>query len=427
MMKALLFKWFTVMIIICFIQSAEAQLPLIRGKIMDEATHKGIANVNLSLIGSTRGGITDHDGFFSIVTDTIPIYLTASHLGYETQMLWIDHAIDGITILLKPSVKMLDEIEIMSEKGPESFFEDKHYAVLDYEVENTLIYLLIYRCRLSRAELICKSVGGDTIAKTAILSFKPTCLFYDCLGKLHVLSADSAYQVYVRKDTMIFLHKADIRKFQKTLIDCVAANEDWLVFREESPDHMTVNFYRIHRKSKLKFHLASTHDKEKLQMLRNNPRDYYLLLCDTIPDSYGAMIEWIWVRKILYKPNASVVKKISDTLVLFDVTEGKASLYDINGSFISEISFPLLGKGREKWTKEIYVDEMTHKLYTTCIQDGRFVLYRYDLDAGELKQVCRSAFTFPQKIRVNLNFLYYLYDSPGEWDNKKLYRQKIDT
>jgi hypothetical protein len=406
---------------------AHAQEYTIQGKVVDEITHTGLANVNISLIGSTRGGITDHEGYFNVVSDTIPVFLVASHLAFETQRIWIENLSGGLTILMKPVTKMLNEVEIKAEKGPEPFYKDKHYAVLDYEVENTLVYLLIYRYRLDRSELVCKSIEGDTIAKSAVLSFKPTGLYYDCLGKIHVLSSDSAYQVYLRKDTLILLYKADIRKFRETLTDCLASNKDWFVFREESRDHLTVNFYRIHRRTNMKFYIASLGDPSLNRMLLYNPSDRYCLMTDTIPDSFEAMVEWAWVRNILYKSNASALKKIGDTLVLFNVNDGKVSMYDINGPLLSESSFPLLGKAREKWTKEIYVDECTHSIYTTCLHDGTLILYRYNFDTGQLERVCRSTFIFPQKIRVNQNYLYYLYDSPTVWDNKNLYRQRIES
>jgi len=285
--------------------------------------------------------------------------------------------------------------------------------------------LLIYRFRLAKAELICKSDQGDTIARSGNLIFKPIGLFPDCLGYLHVLSADSSYQVFLKKDTIIFPYKADIIKFRSTMSNCVTSSEDWLIFREESFDHQTVNFYRIHRKSGQKQYFATVRDEAKIKMLRKNPLDRYLLAMDTIPGSQAEMVEWLWVNEILYKPNASILKKIGDTLAIFNTTDGSLDIYDVDGVFLEHLKIGIPEKNAGDWTKEIYFDQITHKPYISLVRNGKINLYAIDLSTGELNFILTTAHIFPQKINVHHDYLFYLYDLPGTGDNKHLFRQRI--
>jgi hypothetical protein len=412
-------------IMVCLSSALSAQKPHIYGTVQDIETYSALPNVNISFTGTKLGCSTNANGEFSISIDTIPVYMIVSHLGYETQRIWLENTSGGINILLKPAARLLHEIEIKSQKEPQPFFKDDHYAILDYEVDNTLVYLLIYRFRLAKSELICKSDEGDTIARSGNLPFRPTGIFSDCLGYLHVLSADSAYQVFLRKDTLIFPHKADIQKFRSTMTDCVASTEDWLIFRKESVDRQTVDFYRINRKTSRKEYFASVKDDEKLKMLMHNPLDYYLLVMDTLPNSNEEIAEWVWVNKILYKPNASVLYKIGDTLSLFNTTNGTLDLYDLDGKLVSRLTIPIIKTGDGEWTKEIYTDQSTHIPYTSFLKNGIFTLYRINLNTGKLKMMQRAAHAFPQKVKVHHNFLYYIYDLPGTSDNKQLFRQKI--
>jgi hypothetical protein len=269
------------------------------------------------------------------------------------------------------------------------------------------------------------SDNGDTLARSAQLWFKPTGLFPDCLGYIHVMSADSSYQVFLRKDTIIFPHKADIYKFRSTLSNCVTSSEDLLFFREESPDHLIVNFYFINRISKQKQYLASVRDEAKLQVLRNNPYDYYLLLMDTMPCSNVEMVEYTFVNKILYKPNASVLEKTGDTLILFNTTDGSFDLYNLNGKYISGSKMPVDIRGYEKWTGEIHFDQITHIPYTYFTKNGRFIVYRIDLKTGDLNRILVTDHVFPRKLRIHHNCLFYLYDVPGTGDKKHLFKQNL--
>jgi len=247
----------------------------------------------------------------------------------------------------------------------------------------------------------------------------------DCLGYLHVMSTDSSYQTFLRKDTIIFPHKADIYKFQTTMSNCVTSSKNLLFFREESIDHQIVNFFYINRENKQKQYLASISDEAKLKMLRHNSFDYYLLVMDTLPNTDAEMIEWVWVNKILYKPNASVLKKIGDTLIIFNTTDGSFDLFDLTGKLISGSEMATNNKGAEKWTKEILIDQITHLPYTSFTDNGRLVLYRIDLKTGELIRILTTGHIFPQKLKIHNNFVFYLYDIPGTGDNKHLLMQKI--
>jgi len=406
---------------------AVAQKQHFHGQVLDKVTHTGIPNVNISVAGTKLGCTTNQNGEFSFYTHDLPVNIIVSHLGFETRRIRLDNAEAGVTILLEPAASMLQEVEIKAVIKPELFFKDDKYSILDYEVDSSLVYLLIYRFRLAKSELLCKSLDGDTVARSGTFSFKPTGLFLDCLGSLHVLSQDSVYQVSLQKDTLILPYVFDIQKFYSTLFDCAASTDEWLIFRKESSDHLTVDFYRIHRKTSQKEYLASVRDEAKMQMLRRNPSDYYFLQLDTIPDGNRNMAEWAWVKKILYKPNSSVLYKIGDTLTVFNTTNGSLDLYDLNGWFNSGLTIPIQQTGAGDWTKEIYFDDIAHVPYTSFLKNGKFTLYRIDLNTGELKVMLSALHAFPFKPKVHQNFLLYLYDIPGTGDNQHLFRQKINN
>jgi hypothetical protein len=416
---------FLLLVLVLLSPGVCAQKYEVSGKVMDRNSMEGISNVNISILGSRLGCSTNSTGEFSLPVDSLPVNLIISHLSYETRRIWIEKESYAFTILLDPVTRTLKEVEVTSKNEPVPYFKDEKYSVLDYEVYDDLVFLLIYKFRLQKSELICKTVFGDTVARSEKLDFKPARLFLDCLGCLHVLSADSAYQVFLVKDSLKLAYAYGIQKFNSTMANCVASTDDRLFFREESRDHLTVNFYDLERKTSKKHYLASVGDKEMLTVLYNNPIDHYYLLHDTIPDGNEAMATWAWVHKIMYKPNTSVLRKLGDTLVLFNTTDGSVDLYNLDGKYINGLSIPVSDAVEGDWTREIYIDDFTLTPYTSFCKNGRMAICRIDLSNGELEQVLKTSHVFPDKLRFQHDHLFYLYDVPGEADNKQLFRQKL--
>ena len=426
-----------IVIMFCFNTASTAQNKrfLFSGKVLDRVTYQPVSGVNLTVAGSRRGCSTNQSGAFSMTVYTRPVFINVSHIGYESQKIWLDSATNTITLLLNPVRQELQEVEIKAINKPLPFFKDNKYSVLDYEVDSNLVYLLIYRFRLNKSELLCKSLEGDTISRSGIIPFKPSGLFLDCLHNLHVLTEDSSYQVVRKKDSIFLCYPSDIKLFRTFLSDCVTSTDSMLFFRKESPDQLSVEFYQVNRNSKEKQLLAAMGDEAKLKMLRENPEEYQYLIMREPPKNgmtedgdilIGNVAAWQWLKKIVYKANTSSLHRIDDVLGVFNTTKYTLDLYTMNGLFFSKLKMPIRDITEGRWTTEIYVDNIDHKAYTSFLtKGGNFTLYQINLNTGDLKRELSAEQSFPQKIRVHRHFLFYLYDIPGEGDNKYLFRQKL--
>ena len=200
------------------------------GKVIETGIKSNLSGVNLSIEGTRIGTVTDKTGAFSFFTDTIPATLTVSYIGFETKTILLDATSFSLRLYLTRKATELKEVEIRANRN-EPFFKDEHYSVLDYETDSNMVYLLIYRQYLTKAELICKTLEGDTVATSAPLYFKPVKLFKDCLGNLHVLSHDSGFQVFRMAYQLLLIHPVNLKKFDNVLNNCVAATPDILFFQ----------------------------------------------------------------------------------------------------------------------------------------------------------------------------------------------------
>jgi hypothetical protein len=411
------------------------------GKVFVADTREPLANVNISFVGSKLGSVTDQKGAFSFYIDTIPIFMMVSHLGFKTKRIFLDGTSNSMTLYMEKEIRKLKEVEITANRI-EPFFKDEHYTLRDYEIDSGLVYLLVYRNRVSKEELICKNLEGDTVARSGILTFAPVSLFKDCLGYLHVVGADSVFQVYREGKVLRMIHAAGRKNFNEVLSNCVASTNQVLFFKKMINVNQGVEYYGIDRISKEKKMLSMVEDEDKLKMLRQNPRDYSMLW-QTLPggrsvnsslasgssqslgNDRAAFDEWNWVHKALYRPIKTALYKIRDFICIFDIPKKELEFYDLEGDFSYKlkINVDIIRDGR--WSGDIFLDENQSKVYTTFQKSTGTGLYRIDLNTGDLHKSLTLIHPYPQKIRIYKDQIYYMYDVLGDPDNKTLYRQSL--
>lgn len=394
------------------------------GKVFAAGTKTALQGVNLAVEGTHTGTVTDKTGDFSFFIDSLPATLIVSHIGYETKSVLLDATSFSLTLYLNLQITELEEVEIKANVN-EAFFKDNQYAVLDYEIDSNLVYLLIFKQYLSKSELICKNLTGDTIATSLPLYFRPEKLFKDCLGMLHVLSHDSGFQVFRQEKLLHLIHPVNLKKFDNVLRNCVAATPDVLFFQKITDHGMGVEYFGVNRKTLLKNPISRVSDEKMLKMLRRNAKDAQLLQSTTHPDSRDDFVNWNYVHKILYRPVKTSLYRIGAYTCIFNNPEKQMEFYDITGSFSYKLALQINKASDGRWTGDIITDETSGRVYTVFIQNGTAVIDEININTGILKKQVSLAHFYPQKIRIYNGWAYYLYDVAGDADNKMLFRQKL--
>jgi hypothetical protein len=424
--RSTFFRYFRIFILLvqCTLvtEIASGQYHFYYGNVFDALTKVGIPEVNLSIAGSRVGTVTDKNGAFAFFIDSIPAMLIVSCVGFETKTILLDETSFSLILYLKREVKELQEVEIKAFTH-EVFFKDDHYAVLDYEIDSNLVYLLIFRQRVTFAELICKSMEGDTVGTSVPFYFKPVRLFKDCLGFLHVLGHDSGFQVFRQERQLHLIHPINLKKFDHVLKDCITATPEILFFQKRTDKGLGVEYYGVNRKSLLKYDITRVEDEKRMKMLRRNAEDAYFLMRDSHPDSREDFVTWNYVHKILYRPIKTALYKIGNFICIFNTPERQIEFYDQEGNFSCKLALQIDKVKDGRWTNDILIDERTEKVYTTFVSNGQYGLYEINLNSGMLKRRVTLFHYYPEKVRIYNDFVYYLYNVSGLPDNKMLYRQ----
>lgn len=432
--------------LILFRNRAEGQIHyhFFYGKVLISDNREPLENVNISFVGSKLGSVTDQKGAFSFYIDTIPIFMIVSHLGFKTKRIFLDGTSNSMTIYMEREILELKEVEIRANKI-EPFFKSEHFTLRDYEIDSGFVYLLVYRNRISKEELICRNLEGDTVARSGILYFTPKSLLKDCLGYLHVVGIDSVFQVYRKDKVLHIIQPVGMAKYNDVLANCVTSTNQVLFFKKMFNLGQGVRYYGIDRISKKRHELTQVLDEKKAKMLRRNPEDTWTLIrsqpdylaqlnniereqvmsMDELTTARNNFNEWSFTHKILYRPVKSALYIINKFVCIFDIPAKQLEFYDTVGNFSYKLKINIEEIKYGRWSGDIFLDESQSKVYTTFLRSTGTGLYRIDLNTGELHKILTLIHPYPQKIRIYKDQIYYMYDIVGDPDNKTLYRESL--
>ncbi|MCD4791250.1 MAG: carboxypeptidase-like regulatory domain-containing protein [Bacteroidales bacterium] len=428
----------------------------VEGYIFDDITGEPLENVNISLKDSKLGTITDGFGKFKINTRKLPVTLIISHVSYETKYIVVRfEPLKELDIRLKPRTEELKGVVITSEKI-DILYKDDKYSVLDYELLDDGIILLIYKYKLTRAELLFIEFTGKELFGLKLLPGKPLKLFKDCLGNIHIITKTKAFQVYSEGNSIKLYNGVDLDYFKGIMGYCKFIIGSKMYYKSYGFMDLVVSFYYIDTVDKKNFLFRTIADQQKLDFLKYNPENYSLLsgaggldLGDLrgLPGD-SAILKEIWKMEIkkgfnpmaYFSPVYVPMFKLGDTVCVFNHPESKIELFDERDSLFKEtpISYHETEKKdmvntlvsafqrQNKWLKKIYVDPVQKKAYTLFFNNnGTKELKEIDMETGELVSIMRIPFPYVEKISVHNGYVYFIYKGWGEYQKKKLFRQLI--
>jgi len=427
----------------------------ISGQVTDASNGQPLPFVHVYLKSSLNGDVTDFDGNYILRFNKIPDTLIVSCIGYATRKMPVNSLNDHhFYFPLKPKTESLSEV-VISAETIQIVFKDNQYSVLDYELDGDNIYLLIYRNRLERSELLLISQTGDTLSRNTNLPGKPLGLFKDCLDEVHFVSDEWAWQIFMRREKISFRYPSTIEKFAETFSECITSLGDHIFFRKYLLYNLAVEYYAVDKFDSRTITLATIRDEFKLNMLKKNPEDRMML--SSVPAGPGIMDDLIgtlesrgayslmrqaswqirYLEKVVYTPVKAPLKRIDENLVIFDFPNSKMSFFDPNGNKFYEVAISFHHTNTERnileglfkskgWEEyDVYVDEEKYKAYALITDGGKYTLKEIDLFTGNLTNTYKLYYPYPEKITVSNGYVYFLYKPYSDWTKKRLYKQRL--
>jgi hypothetical protein len=426
--------------------------------VQDAITDEPIEDVNIQLIDNKSGTITNELGEFEIVVDHLPFTLQFTHVSFETLSETFAYPpTRDIVLRMKGKSERLQGVVVTAQKI-DTIYHDDEYSVLDYDLMQDGILLLIFKARLTKAELLYTDFKGNEIATLPVLPGKPLALYRDCLGNSHILTKTRAYQIFLEEQGLGMMGGVDADFLKKTMTGCLFSINHKLYFE----DYIDLNFAKILfyiNKNDSSYHeLTTVMDPLKFDMLRDNPEDFAIFANTLETPNLGDLratgedsniLSQIrnldnktrFLKMAYYTEIYAPVLRMGDSVCIFNHPNDVIQFYDIHDSLtgstptsyhLEKKKNPLSTLGyafapSSKWMKEVYTDEVKRKAYTMNQNiNGTRDLLEIDLNTGLTRYILTIPFPYVQKVQIRNGYLYFVYRGWGEGQKKKLFRQQIN-
>lgn len=444
-------------ILFMFLSFAQySQSIIFKGTVKDEQTLKPLAEINITVSGTTQGTATDNSGNFSIKLDNLPVTLIFTCIGYENEYYKVTEIPPkAIEFLLRTKSYTLKEINISS-KNYSFLFKDKDYSVLDYELMDDNVLLLIFRTILKQSQLVLLSRSGDTLAVSPLPELPPSQLFKDFLSNIHYFAkSDFAYQCHYNKvsKSIDFFYKTTVDSIQKLVQPFLFSLDGRLYFQERIENNFgtAIGYYE---KGSLKKYIRQVINNKKITEY-NDDRKFYNswnaflnhsndLDSDNIENELAFDFSVSRIEGGLYGKYEArahsfeffniifpVIKTKDNNIAFFNFGNDVIELMNKDGEILKTVPISFhkesvlkpdtispvrLFDSGWRWGHMILVDELNRDIYTTYLNSGMIRINRINLETGKLNPGTVIPFPFPEKIEIYNGEVYFLNKGlNGNW------------
>jgi hypothetical protein len=409
--------------------------------VKDSTTGKVLSGTNILLQSKHAGTVSDKNGKFTLFTNHLPESLKFSQIGYQTKIIHLhpDTSLLYLTVKLVPDTIMLDEAVI---SGKKHIYNRKSndYTILDYTILDSTILLLQNKLGLKiNKTLVLLDKNYDTLATGTVLPKKSLSLFKDCLGNAHVITPDSAYQVWIKNNDLLLLKPVGLKKFNAVLKDCLFKKEECLFYKKSMTADLGEEIYVFSSKLKQPKLFIKAYDKERYEHYLNDVlhimgmyHGYEIPAAAVESDSllmrniHKFEIEARFLREFVYRPVYNKLFRIHDSLVYFNHINGFIEIYSSDLKLLNSV--PVTYQKSKKWKNRVLKDDITNKTYTIYQDAGYYDIYEVNYKKGTINRVDRIPMFETSNIKVNSGYLYYLRKEShlSSTTVKKLYRLELD-
>ena len=422
--------------------------------------------------------VTNHEGRASVATRQGEM-LYFSHLSFERKSFRVDKRtltdigeVKNFTIVtLQPKSVTLPEVSVI-ENAPHLAYENKDVWVLDYKVGIGGMYLILHKP--FEQVLMYVNHNQDTLAQLKTKR-KFNELYQDAFGNTHLLSADSAYQMYYNDGKLSLLYGTSKENFTTKLKPIAASTTEVIVKEQRFAYGQQVTYVVVDKTTKdqrvmrqitgkamemalnwerdnYRFMLAN----QKANVLSENPPEElssenppeelsknhldFVLYENPFDDLSESRFDFMLdvQKRLMLQPVYNPIYVIQNEIIVFDFENGFVCHFDKSGNFVEQfpINFHIqkgsfgIEKKQDGWNKNIIMDEATSKCYAQFTTDGIVTLKEIDLNSGKVKREIRlSDHSFPQNIQIYNDTVYYLYLDKKrvvDQDKRSLYKMKLE-
>ena len=406
---------FLFFLVLFYCYSMAAQVKLLQFQVIDQSTQQSLPFCYAQVSGSRNTAMADENGFIAIRVTSHDTLILQQLAYYPVRI-----AVADITekISMKPKNINLDAVTVTAKKL-QVFEENNNLVFIDFEFYYDNILCLVNKGGKYNVLQIRDLAGNTRLEKK--LNIKTESIFKDCYGNLHLLSADSIYQVFYNYRTLSILPPYPIADYRHLMKPCVCAINDKAIFKIKEYQSLKNAYIYYDALNNLKKTMACVADSEAITGFKMDYDIRYFLsmrrqgfgYAYSVTDLYKYMdklraeLELPFEYKNLLRPVESQLINVDTTFVLFDFTNKLVYRFSFSGNFIEKRAFgnfPILQPNvqHDKDAGMIVLSELNNRT-------GILTLYRYDTKLNKLSHKCSiENMHYIKTYRIKENYLYHI-------------------
>ena len=413
-----------------------AQSQIFQFQVVSEKTKAPVPFCSVQVLGKKNSAVGDEMGFVALradASDTLVFY----QLGFYLLKLPVAAASGKPTkVFLKVKSVQLDEVNVTTKKF--EVFEENNYTVfLDFEFYDDNILCLANKGGRNNVLLLTDMQGNKLLEKKLTISGDD--LFKDCFGNIHIVAADSVYQVFYDYSQLLVLPAFPIIDYQNFLLPCQAAFNDKYIFKIKQYRSLKNAYLYYDILNNTKKTIACVADSEAIsgfnmdfdimyflgQRRKGAGYEYTVTDLHKNLDKFREELALPFEYTNLLRPVESELKLIDTTLLLFDYTNSNVYHYTRNGDFICKKvlqNFPSL-------LPKLNYDKEAGTVILTSLNNrtGLLSLYRYNPGTQKLThKFTIEDFHYIKNFQIKENYLFHINrEKTNQQTNTKLVKLPI--
>lgn len=423
-----------------FLRSQNAKV-FIKGKIIETGSGKFIEGVAIQVSNTAFATYSNKTGEFTLDLPKKAIYkLLLSHVSYQSFIKEIKAGnLDtiNVTISLLQRSNLLDSISVYATHKPETLVGKSNYSIFDFDFYEDKLLLLTAQNSLSKAQIQLSTYEGKIISSYELPreAGEAKHFFHDYEGYTDVICKDSVFRLDVLNTELMVMpiNQKDFTKFIEPIED--TANSHFY-YHDNWEKYPLFNYYYLRTNDSLN-HLLTTITNSDLMKLYNLEY-YYLppqmqLEARRIAQHYktdkrivAALLSG-FTQSMFYEPLYAPIFILKDTICIFNHHNDYLYHYNKQNKLIDSISISYHHpKNWREWKKQLFVDELSNKVYAFFSKNGHHYLKQIDHQTGKEVGTYKLKHHSAEKIKIKDGYVYYVYRPFDSTQERFLYRERIE-
>ncbi len=355
---------------------------------------------------------------------------------YKTLKISKNYAYDSIFFQYEMDfikVQVLDETVIVAPGIPKVIYKSKRLHVQDFEIlEDGRLILLTYPKQLKKgSELLL--YDGSRVINTFSVPGIATDLVRDYRGNAHVICKENVFGIHVNKNK-ISISNLEKDYFTKYIAPIVDTNTSKMYFSTFNPDYPAFEYFAYDQLDSSYLKIVGIEDEFMMELYRSEYKwvDVRTQLWAKNREIQTGVDAEIWVganyftQSLYYKELYAPLFHRNDSLFVFDYYKDKQFIYNAAGEKLDSTTlYHHYQPKRTGWQKNLIQDRTTGQIYAVYNRAGYTYIGWIDNKTGEINQQVKLSKRYAEHIKIDGNYMYYVYREFESIDKKHLWQERL--